>query len=89
MTKKIRIVEGFATPNEVAKELRVSKTELKTIDDLLNKPMHGNGSFQNRFGQFVVRKAAPRKPGAAKRHASKTLWQVVKASKQNARSSMH
>jgi hypothetical protein len=89
MTKKIRIIPGFATPNEVAKELGVSKTELRTIDELLNRPTPGNESPQNRSSGFVMRKAAPKKRGSTKRRASKTLWQVVKASKKNARSSAH
>ena len=88
MMRKIRIVPGFATPNEVAKELGVSKTELKTIDDLLNKPMLGIASPQNRSGRFVVRKAAPKLKGTARHSASKTLWQVVKATKKRPRSSV-
>ena len=88
MTRKIRIVPGFATPNEVAKELGVSKTELKTIDDLLNRPMPGSAAHQDRSGRFVVRKAAPKMKGAARHRASKTLWQVVKATKKSPRSSV-
>jgi hypothetical protein len=87
MTKKIRIVSGFATPNDVANELGVSKTELKTIDDLLNKPV-GKKAPHSRSGRFVTRKAATKKMRTGKRPsgpASKTIWQVVKASKKNAR----
>ena len=89
MPTKIRIVSGFATAKDVAKELGVSKTELKTIDSILNTPVHGKKPLQNQSGRFVARKAATKKKGAARRPsgaASRTIWQVVKASKKNARS---
>src|SRR5437870_903348 len=62
MTGKIRIIAGFASPREVAKELGVSKTELRSIEDILNKPAVRKKSSRNRSGAFVTRRPLRRRP---------------------------
>src|SRR5207249_9454547 len=57
MASKIRIISGFASPREVAKELGVSKAELRTIEDILNKPAVRKKSPRNASGAFVTRRS--------------------------------
>ena len=70
MTSQIRIVSGFASPKEVAKELGVSRTELQTIEDILNKPAVRKKSPPNGSGPFVARKASTRKVASVARRSS-------------------
>ena len=91
MASKIRIISGFASPREVAKELGVSKAELRTIEDILNKPAVRKKSPRNASGAFVRRRSPAKKAALVARRSSrsesKTIWQVVKASKKSSRNS--